>query len=155
MEKQFPDQRDVPLSIFDGDDELEQHDRALYRQGVRKARNALFFAGGIMFTVDMVLILMQRDQLSDIYLYSIIGVDALVLAAFIGLGLWTKKKPYTAILIGLILFCALQIFAMVTDPTNIYKGLIVKAVVIVTLVTGLKKAKALQQLDNRSMGKFE
>ena len=148
MEERFPSQPVKESSVFD-DDELTEHDRELYRTGVRRARNALFFAGGMMFVVDLLALWSQRNQHDNVYLYSIIGADLLILAVFVGLGLWTKRKPYTAILTGLIFFCVIQILAMIGDPTNIYKGLLVKGVVIVTLISGLKKARALQQLERR------
>jgi len=146
-------------SVFDTDNELLEYDRDQHRAGVRKARNTLFIAGGLMFVVDMVLLLIQLNNLDGAeinytYLYGVVGLDILLLAAFIGLGIWTKRKPYTAILIGLILFCVVQLVAMIGDPTNIYKGVIVKLVVIVSLVSGLKKAKALQQLDRFAAGEF-
>ena len=147
------------LSVFDTNDELLEYDRDQYRAGVRKARNTLFVAGGLMFVVDMFMLAVQVSKLNGAeinytYLYGVIGLDIFLLGAFIALGLWTKRKPYTAILIGLVLFCAIQLFAMIGDPSNIYKGVVVKLVVIISLVSGLKKAKALQQMDRFAAGEF-
>ena len=141
-------------SIFDSPDEQNEYDREQYRAGIKKARNALFFAGGLMFVVDMFMLLMQNEQMSETYLAILIAFDVILLASFIGLGFWTKRKPYTAILVGLILFCAVQVLAMIGDPTNIYKGVIVKVVVVASLISGLKKARALQRMDNFEIGKF-
>ena len=155
MEHQKSQSVDEQSSVFDQDDALDQHQRALFQHGIKKARTALFVAGGLMFVVDMVMLLIQRAQVNTAYFYGVVAFDTLILGVFIGLGLWTKRKPYSAILAGLLLFCAIQLLAMVFDPTNIYKGLIVKVVVIITLVSGLKKARALQRMDQFAAGSFE
>ncbi len=149
MEEKVQQESPKELSIFDEDDKLLEHDREIYRAGVGKARKALFFVGAMMFAADLIMLWSQRSQQDDVYLYSILGADVIILAVFVGLGIWTRRKPYTAILTGLIFFCVIQILAMIGDPTNIYKGLLVKGIVIVTLISGLKKARALQQLERR------
>jgi hypothetical protein len=159
MSAQHSPQQAEQSSVFAEDAELLEYERSQFQHGIRRARNTLFIAGGIMFAVDMIMLLVQLNEMGDAeinyaYLYGLVAFDTLLLAAFIGLGLWTRRKPYAAMLTGLILFCTVQMIAMVFDPTNIYKGILVKMVVIVTLVAGLKKAKALQQLDNFSAGRY-
>jgi len=131
-------------SIFEGIGDI---DRYAYEAGIRKARNALFIAGAIMFVVDVIATLIQRDLITETYMWTVIGIDALILGIFIGLGLWTKKKPYTAIIIGLVIFCLIQIMAMIGDPSNIYKGIIVKIAVVAALISGIKNARKLQNLN--------
>lgn len=130
--------------IFDGADHFERQE---YEEGIRKARNALFFVGALMFVVDMVIVMINKDTYADGAIWVIVAIDVCILATFIGLGLWSKRKPYTALLAGLITFCAVQVGAMFLDPTNIYKGILVKILVITTLIAGIKKAKRLQELN--------
>ncbi len=151
MDNNISEERGAQASIFE-EDQLAAYDREQYELGVRKARNSLFWAGGLMFVVDMAILLIQLNGLSSAeinyaFFYGLVAIELAMLAAFVGLGFWTKKKPYSSILAGLILFCLIQAFAMISDPTNIYKGIIVKIVIIVSLVSGLKKAKALQTLN--------
>ena len=131
-------------SIFDGVGDFDRH---IYEQGIRKARNALFFAGGILFVGGVVMTLMQRDQMDETFLLINIGIEALILGIFIGLGFWTKRKPYTALIAGLVIFCIIHIIAMINDQSNIYKGIIVKIAVVAALISGIKNAKKLQDLN--------
>ncbi len=137
-------EEEQPSSVFDGLDAMERED---HERGIRKARNALFIVGGLMFVVDMVILAMQHDTLAPTDIYLTVGIDLAILAAFIGLGFWSKKKPYSALLTGLILFVAIQLLAAVSDPANLVRGIVVKVVVVATLVAGIKKAKRLQELN--------
>lgn len=140
---EVPDQR----SVFEQDDELDNHERDLLQQGIGRARSSLFLVGALMFVVDMVILYSQRENTDASTMYATIAIDAFILLVFIGLGLYTKRKPFAAILAGLLFFCLIQLWGIINDPSNIYKGIFIKVAVIVTLVTGLKKAKAIQNMD--------
>jgi hypothetical protein len=144
-----PSLHDEPLqtSVFDRDEALDNYEREQYQRGIRKARNTLFAAGALMFVVDAILLFARRETLQPAAVYVAIAIDLVVLSVFIGLGLYTKRKPYAAILAGLLIFCLIQVAAIALEPANIYKGLLMKIAVITTLVSGLRKAKALQDMD--------
>lgn len=137
----------VDSAIFPSLNEIEREE---YERGIRKARNVLFFVGVLMFVVDSVMLAAQWNATTSLEATITIVLDVIFLAAFIGLGLWSKRKPYAALLTGLILFCAIQLLAMIGDPANIYRGVILKVVVVVALVSGIKKARRLQELTRLS-----
>jgi hypothetical protein len=118
-----------------------------YDKHIRTARNILFFLAGIQalgfFSI--------RDE-EGIVLYISIGVIILFMLLFVGLALWTKKKPFTALLIALILYVSLLITDAIIDPTDLYKGLILKIGIIVSLIAGLRNAKEAQDL-RKAFGK--
>jgi len=71
----------------------------------------------------------------------------------VGLALWTKKKPYTALIAGIIAFIAYILLAVVANgyvegTTGVFKalvsGIIVKVIIFVQLFRPLKDAKELQ-----------
>ena len=134
-------------SIFPAISEMDKEE---YERGIRKARNALFIVGALMFVVDMVMLAAQRDALGNDEIMITVVLDVVILAAFIALGIWSKRKPYTALVIGLILFCAIQLLAAIGDPVSLVKGIIVKIFVIAALVSGIRKAKQLQELTRLS-----
>jgi hypothetical protein len=114
-----------------------------YEIGVRKARNTLFAVAGLLFVSELINLYSSGLSLSDLT-----GLGWLIIIGeilvFVGLALWTKTKPYTAILIGLILFIGLIALSAFVDINTIYKGIIVKAIVIIYLIKSLNDAKSLE-----------
>ena len=142
-----PEQQDVIADYASG---LQQIEVEGYERAVRKARNALFWAGGLIFAGEMINMIGSQAGFRLLIL-----VIALVEAGiFISLAFWTKKKPYTAIIMGLIAFTGiitLSVIAngMVEGSAGVLKGLfggiIVKVVILVNLILPIKDAKALQR----------
>ena len=140
-------QKDV---IADYANELQQIEIEGYERAVKKARNALFWAGGLYLFWEMIGMFNSGGGFSGVWL-----VIALAEAGiFIGLAFWTKTKPYTAVLIGLFFFLgliALSVvsYAMQEGSMGIFKalfsGIIVKMIIIINLILPLKDAKALQE----------
>ncbi|MEE2711870.1 MAG: hypothetical protein VX913_03765 [Planctomycetota bacterium] len=61
-------------------------------------------------------------------------------AIFLGLFFWSRSSPLPAMITGLAVFLVLQVVNFVIDPATIAQGLLVKALAIVALVTGIKAA---------------
>jgi hypothetical protein len=135
------------VSVFDVDEEFRQHERELHLRAVRQARNTLFIVGAVSFLVEMGFVFYYREQFDTTRIYITLGIDLVILFGFVCLGFWTKTKPYLAILCGLILYLLIQVIAAISDPSTLYKGLILKGIVIGLLISGLKRARALQDLD--------
>ena len=76
-------------------------------------------------------------------------LTALVFLAF---GLWTKKKPYTAILAALIFYGLLLLADAIYDPTSLLRGVIMKIFIVVYLIRGLDQARDAQRLKE-ALGK--
>ncbi len=120
-----------------------------YELGVKKARNALFWTAALLLIWQAIAIARQEgDFETETLLYL-----APFIIGFIILGVWTKHKPYTAIVIGLCLFIAHWALVIVTnvmygDQINILKalfgGIIVRIIILVNLIRPLKDAKQLQ-----------
>lgn len=120
-----------------------------YDKGIKNARNALFVVAALQIIFG---IIMGVAQGGDEAVYVMV-VACVIGAIFFGLGLWTKSKPYTAILTGLILFIVLHTIEAIADPASIMRGIILKVLVIVYLAKSLGDAKEAQQMkkdfDNR------
>ena len=115
-----------------------------YDKHIRQARNSLFAIAILLFINVVILYYSNQDYAEYIW------IDLLVyggfIAAFIALGFWTKKKPYTAIVSGLVLYGLFIFLNAIIDPVTIVKGIIFKVFVIVLLIKGLKDAKEAQAL---------
>ena len=132
-------------TIFQSDEfSLEGYDKS-----IRNARTALFVVAGVQLLFGIIYGLAQGNEEA----MPIMIVAIVIAAIFFGLGMWTKSKPYTAILTGLILFIALHILEAVVDPASIVRGIILKVLVIVYLGKSLKDAREAQEMkknfDNR------
>jgi hypothetical protein len=73
---------------------------------------------------------------------------------FIALALWTRTKPYTAVLAGLSVFIGFILLAVILNGIAegsegalkaLFGGVIVKVIILVNLIVPLKDAKALQE----------
>jgi hypothetical protein len=141
--------------IADYADELKQIEMQGYETAVRKARNALFWTAGLFFLGEMIA-MMRTDTGFDPVVFGVALVEA---GIFIALALWTKKKPHTAVVTGLIVFIGLNILSVVvngmTDGSEgvmkaLIGGIVVKVIILVTLIKALSDANALQKAkENR------
>ncbi|HEX2629313.1 MAG TPA: hypothetical protein VHM26_09880, partial [Chitinophagaceae bacterium] len=92
----------------------------------------------------------------DLYREFNIGVFIIILievSIFIALGIWTKKKPYTAILTGLIIFTIMIIISVYNGSEagtqglarSLTSGVLIKLIIFVTLIKAVNDAKELQK----------
>ena len=116
----------------------------IYDKHIRQARNAIFFAAGILLI--NVLVLAGSAPAGYEYLALDIGFWSLFIAGFIALGFWTKKKPYYAIVGALILYGLFILINAVISIDTIFQGIIFKIIIIVLLVKGINDARTTQQM---------
>jgi Ca2+/Na+ antiporter len=127
---------DVIADYYDGVKDLEIQG---YETGIKKARTALFVVAGLTLVAELIAVNSSPYPLTPL----VIGIIAIEVGIFIGLAFWTKSKPYTAILIGLIAYIALWILSIVINGTeNAIRGILFKIIIIVYLIQALKPAKA-------------
>jgi hypothetical protein len=74
------------------------------------------------------------------------AVVILIAGIYVLLAFWTKKKPYTAILTALIIFICLEVLGAIVQPASIFQGWIVKIVILILLLVGLRNAKDTQRM---------
>ncbi len=68
-------------------------------------------------------------------------VVMMVLAViFFGLWIWGKTAPFAAILTALIIFVSVHALDAVLDPMALFRGIILKIVMLTGMCTALKKA---------------
>ena len=124
--------------IADYYDGVKQIEMQGYEGGIKKARNALFVTAGLLLLGEILAVSMSRLEWTPL----MIGIVAIEVGIFVALGFWTKSKPYSAIIIGLILFILYWIAGIIINGADAaYKGIIIKIVIIVYLAQALKPAK--------------
>lgn len=117
-----------------------------YETGIKKARTTLFVTAAIIFVSELVMASVAGIGLTPV----LIGIAVLEAGIFVGLGFWTKTKPFAAIITGLVLFILMWIAAIATtDGKAAYSGIIVRIVIIVYLISAIKPAKAWEDIKKR------
>jgi hypothetical protein len=63
-----------------------------------------------------------------------VAIAVALAAAFWGLWWWSRSNPFVAGVVGLVLYVTLHFAAALVEPSSLYKGIIIKVIVIVVLV---------------------
>ncbi|HXB44283.1 MAG TPA: hypothetical protein VNV85_09520 [Puia sp.] len=116
-----------------------------YDKHVKNARNAIFVVAITQLLFGLLVTLSTSKHMDSMILEIRLGVIVLISTIFFVLGLWTKKKPYTAILSALIFYGILILNDTIYEPMSLFKGIIVKIFIIIYLVRGLRDARDAQR----------
>jgi Ca2+/Na+ antiporter len=110
-----------------------------YKKRVERARILLFvFAAGQM--VSALTILIFKIPEADIWIA--MGLHVLLSAVFAGLAVWTKDKPYTATMAGLIVYLSSFVMMYIVEQQfSFFKGGLLKVFYIMILIRALKYGK--------------
>ena len=114
----------------------------VYDKHIRNARNILFGVAAVQFITAGVSVYITAPHV--LWQNQLIQISVAV--SFFLLGLWTKRQPFTAIVIALFIYIAIWIANSVYDRSYIYKAILLKLIIIGYLVKGLKDAKAAQDM---------
>lgn len=113
-------------------------DKESYEKPLKNARTWLYVIAALQLAMGLYEFFTVEDNLvASIAL----GIQATIALAFFLLALWSKKKPVQAFLTALICYIIVVAGFMLLDPTNIYKGIIIKILVVVALVKAYNSAK--------------
>ncbi len=118
-----------------------------YDKHIRQARNILFVAAGILVLNAIILFSNYPFDIEVMWLDYLIWT--VYIGGFIALGFWTKRKPYYAIIGGLILLGIFILVNAIIEPSSIIGGIIFKIAVVVFLIKGLADAKEAQQMKEQ------
>jgi hypothetical protein len=99
---------------------------------------------GPMVTFDPARVKEVEQEITRIARLIYLGVIG-VSVVFIILGILVHKAPVACTVTGLVLFLALNAVAIVADPMNILRGLILKIIFLVCLVKAVQAAVAYQK----------
>jgi hypothetical protein len=146
-------QKDV---IADYANELQQIEMEGYERVVRKARNTVFRAGGLIFPGEMISMFAAGTGFNLIIALSGAGI-------FIAFAFWTKKKTYTAVISGLLAFTCIIILGAVANSVSdgapgvlkaLFSGILVKVIILINLIIPIKDAKTLQEAEPKPLWKI-
>jgi len=109
---------------------------------IKKARNAII-AIAILIIIGNLIVMAASNSFTTTGIIVMLGIAAV----FTGLAFLTKRQPLTAIIIALVLFIALWVSDIViAGVENIYKGIVVRVIILYFLIKGIKHAREAERL---------
>jgi hypothetical protein len=119
------------------------YELSLFQKKIRSARNTLYVLASLFVLSGIFFYSTSEEYANPLALL----ITFLVIAGiYVGLAVWTKKQPLPAIVSGLLLFVILQLVSVIEDPSYLFKGIIIKIVVVVYLVKGIRAATGARDL---------
>jgi hypothetical protein len=117
-----------------------------YETGIKKARTALFVTAAVVFASELITAAVSGIELTPL----LIGIALIEGGIFVGLGFWTKTKPFAAIVTGLIIFILMWVAAIaITGGKAAYSGILIRIIIIGYLIRAMKPAKAWEETKKR------
>ena len=110
----------------------------LYEKTLKNARIWLYVIAGIQFLVGIFEYFSTADKSIGTIAF---GIDAMLAVIFLVLALWSREKPVLAFTSALVFYLLVHIGFMMLDPTNIFKGIIIKIFVVMALVKANRDAR--------------
>jgi hypothetical protein len=80
-----------------------------------------------------------RAAIDDQVLFAF-GINYLLAAIMVGLFIWARRAAFPAILTAFCVYVVVQVGNAMVDPSTIGKGLLLKGIVIIILLAGLRAA---------------
>jgi hypothetical protein len=123
-------------------------DTAPYEKSLKTARIWLYVIAALQAIVGIY----EYNSVSDptAALVSLL-IDGGIGVVFLLLAVWSYQKPVAAFMTALITYVVIHIGMMFIDPSNIYKGIILKVLIVVALVKACKDAREVQKLKEASI----
>lgn len=119
-----------------------------YDKHIRNARIMLY----IVAALQLLPILTLPNDIPDDARNLAIGLQIFFAAIFVGLAIWTKYKPFVALMTAMIFFIAIWALGAILNPASVFSGIVIKIVLIVLLIMGIRNAKEAQELK-KTFGK--
>ncbi len=135
---------DYGQRYIDSRKEIDPREILLFKveSKVKNAKMWLFIVGGFTIALALFYFFFRYHQLNVLSTV----IDCTIGLVYIGLAFFVNKKPYTAVLVGLILYISTIVLTGVFDPTTLMSGWLFKIIIIAALVSGLKAAKQVVEL---------
>jgi len=119
-----------------------------YQKHVSNARTALFVIAGLMLLWGIISSFLQPSRvLLDIWIEVLI-----VGGAFLVLAMVAERKPYNALIAGLVIYILYIVLYYIVAPSTIFRGIILKIIVISYLIRGIINAGEIKDIKKMTGG---
>jgi hypothetical protein len=114
-------------------------------KSMKNARIWLYVIAGFQLLMGIFEYLNTEDKLVA---WIAFGIDTGIGAVFLLLALWSRKKPKIAFTIALTLYLVVNVGFMFLDANNIYKGILIKVLIVIALVKANKNARKYEEIKH-------
>ncbi len=112
-----------------------------YDKSIRNARIAIYIIAAAQFLMGIFQAYYTEGKAESLGVFVLTSALSL---AYVGLALYSRKKPFNGILAALIVYGLFVVVDLVFDPASIFKGILLKAAVIYYLAKALGDAREMQ-----------
>lgn len=98
---------------------------------IKKAKNILFILAGISGVLGSVIGFVMNDLV-------VVFSSVITGGIYLGLGFWSRKNPFTAILTGFLFYITVIAISAIIDPMTLVSGIIWKVIIISAFIYGFK-----------------
>lgn len=102
---------------------------------VARGRNILFLVAGFN-----VLSFIGTDNTT-------LAVGVIISLMYLGFGIWAAKKPFPALLTGLVVYVTINLFFGIFEPYFLVSGLLLKVAIVGTLAYAVYSSKESEKLE--------
>ncbi len=120
----------------------DEEEADLLRRQAKKA-SSWMFAVAVLAVIGTVAPSISAGE--EALIAALIG-GSVIGALFMGLGFWARRNPLAASITGLVLLSVLWIADAVMDPRFIYRGIVIKVILVVVLVRAIRASLRHRQL---------
>jgi hypothetical protein len=124
------------------------------RKKMNQASGALLAVAIIQVVFGAILIFALQDQarraggeIPPLAYVLIFGLGA----AFFGLWAWSRFQPFAAAIVGLVLYVSVWVMDIVADPEMIFKGILLKLIIVAVLVKAIQAGSEYRKLQEQMM----
>lgn len=122
---------------------LDVADMSGYDKSLRRARGWLYVLAAMQACIGVYELCTTEDATVGKIAF---GIDLFVAVVFLGLTIWSYKKPAPAFLTSLIFYIVFIVLLCIVDPANIFRGILVKILFVIALVRAYKDAKEIEEM---------
>jgi len=108
-----------------------------HKNQVIRAAKTLYWIAGLTFLNGLVYWIRNHDNNTIKF---VLITDAVVVAMFIGLGFWSRKKPTAAIITGFCIYLLINVWAAINNPATLLQEGWIKVLIIGYLINGIKSS---------------
>jgi hypothetical protein len=112
-----------------------------YDKSIRYARIVIYIIAAAQFVLG---IYQAYNTEGKVERLAVVVLTTALSLVYVVLALYSRKKPFNAILAALIIYSSFVVVDLVLDPGSLFKGLLLKAAVIYYLAKALGDARDMQ-----------
>jgi len=135
----FPERgSDREKSGFHANRVLNARRSQMAKKEIKSGRNSLLIIAGLSFLFGIGYFFLHDDTATLI-------ASGILTIVYLGLAYWSQQRPLIALVLGLLVYLTTIVINAIVDPETIYKGIIVKVLIIVFLSKGINSALQLRK----------